>query len=412
MNDSNDKLEHAEGFREAELESNIDVQEIHEAIIRERDDPRDGYEPISIWLIVLAMVIMFGGGLYLASHSGGFSSEVFDPSHVSWTGGGAAADKGPPDPMVLGKRVFTQNCLVCHQATGQGVAGQFPPLADSEWVLANAAWHGDNHIVKIVLNGLHGPITVEGKAFNNAMTPWKDVLNDQQIASVLTYIRNEWGNEAPAITEAFVADVRARNGDRAEPWTEEELKSVEKVSVADLPAGGGDAASGGGAAADVISPETLALGKRLFTQNCLVCHQATGQGLPGAFPPLAGSDWLLPRNGTWHGDNHIVKIVLNGMHGPIVVEGQPFNSMMTPWKDLLDDKQIAAILTYVRNEWGNKAPAITPEFVAEVRARNGDRSDPWTEAELKQVEGILVSGEKVEAAPASEPPAAAPQTSP
>ncbi|MFV0415893.1 MAG: c-type cytochrome [Chthoniobacterales bacterium] len=393
MNDSNDKPDQ-ENFREAELESNIDVQQIHDAIIRERDDPRDGYEPVSIWLVVLAMAIMLGGGIYIGTHSGGFSSEVFDPSHVSWTGGGAAVEKGAPDPMVLGKRVFTQNCLVCHQATGQGVPGAFPPLVDSEWVLANGGWHGDNHAVAVVLNGLSGPITVKGASYNNAMTPWKDVLNDQEIAAVLTYVRNEWGNEAAPITPEFVASVREETADRSEPWTEADLKAVKPVAVSEVPTASD---SGGGASSgDAISPETIALGKRLFSQNCVVCHQANGEGLPGAFPSLVGSEWVSTGQ-DWHGDNHLVKVVLNGMFGPVTVKGETFNSAMTPWKDLLDDKQIAAILTYVRNEWGNKAPAITPEFVAEVRARNGDRSDPWTEPDLKAIQGTLISGETVSA---------------
>ena len=87
----------------------------------------------------------------------------------------AAARPQRPIPWLIGKRVFTQNCIVCHQQTGLGVPGQFPPLAGSEWVLSQD-WHGDNHIVKIVLHGFQGLVTVKGQQFNNVMAPWGKVL--------------------------------------------------------------------------------------------------------------------------------------------------------------------------------------------------------------------------------------------
>ena len=168
---------------------------------------------------------------------------VFNPARVAWdgSGGGAAA---APDPMVVGKRLFTQNCAVCHQQTGLGVAGQFPPLAGSEWVLAQD-WHGDNHMVKIVLHGFHGPVTVKGEQFNNVMAPWGKVLKDEQIAAVLTYVRNEWGNQAPPITKEFVSTIREQTKDRTEPWTQKELQATERVLVQD--AGAAPAAAAGAA---------------------------------------------------------------------------------------------------------------------------------------------------------------------
>lgn len=215
-----------EGFRELELGSEMNVAQVHGSILREQADPQDGYEPIPLWLVTVIMVIVFWAGLYLAANSGGWSANVFDPSRVSWSGAGVAADAGPPDPMVVGKRIFTQNCVVCHQATGQGVAGQFPPLVDSEWVLSQG-WHGDNHLVKLILHGLQGVIQVKGVTYNNAMPAQR--LNDNQIAAVLTYIRNEWGNSAPPISAEFVAKVRAETDGRAEPWTQPELQAIPAV---------------------------------------------------------------------------------------------------------------------------------------------------------------------------------------
>lgn len=206
---------------------NLNVRDVHGAILREKDDPRDGYEPIPLWLVSFFMALVFWGGAYLAFYSGGFQADVFDPTRVSWAGGGAAADKGPPDPMVIGKKLYTANCVACHQATGLGVAGQFPTLVDSEWVLGSD-WHGDNHLVKILLHGLQGPIQVKGSTYNGAMPPWKQ-LKDEQIAAILTYIRNEWGNSASAITAEQVTKVREETASQTEPYTQNQLKAIPAV---------------------------------------------------------------------------------------------------------------------------------------------------------------------------------------
>ncbi len=210
------------------LESDdLDVRDVHGAILREKDDPRDGYEPIPLWLVSSFMALVFWAGAYLAFYSGGFQSNVFDPSQVAWAGGGAAQVKGPPDPMVIGKRLYTANCVACHQSTGLGVAGQFPPLVGSEWVVGGD-WHGDNHLVKILLHGLQGPIQVMGNTYNGAMPPWKQ-LKDEQIAAILTYIRNEWGNNAPPISAEQIAKVREETATQTEPYTQAQLKAIPAV---------------------------------------------------------------------------------------------------------------------------------------------------------------------------------------
>ena len=203
----------------------VNVREVHASILREKQDPHDGYEPVPLWLVSGFMALIFWAGTYLAFNSGGFKSTVFNPAHVAWGAPAAQPEaKGPPDPMVLGKRVFTVNCVACHQATGQGVPNAFPPLAGSEWVL-RGDWHGDNHLVRILLHGLQGPVEVKGASYNGAMPPWKQ-LKDEEIAAVLTYIRNEWGNSAPPITPEQVAKIRAETASQVQPYTQAELKAI------------------------------------------------------------------------------------------------------------------------------------------------------------------------------------------
>lgn len=236
MIDDQDKPHPMPDTFEANRESDeLNVRDVHGAILREKDDPRDGYEPIPLWLVSFFMALVFWGGAYLAFNSGGFESTVFNPSQVSWAGGGGAA-KAPPDPKVVGKRLFTANCVACHQATGLGVAGQFPPLVESEWVLTEG-WHGDNHLISVLLHGLQGPIQVKGATYNGAMPPWKQ-LKDDQIAAILTYIRSEWGNNESPITAEQVAKVREETAAQTEPYTQTQLQAIPATEFADAPAEG------------------------------------------------------------------------------------------------------------------------------------------------------------------------------
>lgn len=116
-------------------------------------------------------------------------------------------------------------------------------------------------------------------------------------------------------------------------------------------------------------------GEQVFTAVCAACHQANGKGLPGAFPSLAGSEWVTADIET------PIRIVIAGLSGPIKVSGADFNSMMPPPPGL-DDEKIAAVLTYVRKSFGNTASAVTKEQVAAVRAGLAGRGTPFTADEL------------------------------
>jgi mono/diheme cytochrome c family protein len=212
--------------------SETPATEVSAPVLREAAEPTEKSSPIPFWLVIFAGILVFWGGFHLASNSGGFKPDVYNPE---LSGGGPGAQAAPPDPKVVGKRLFTQNCVVCHQSSGMGVAGQFPPLVASEWVVGGD-WVGDNHLVKILLAGMQGPVQVKGQSYNNAMPPWAQ-LKDSDIANILTYIRSEWGNSAPPITAEFVAKVRAST-DRKEPWTQKDLKNIpaEKISADAAPA--------------------------------------------------------------------------------------------------------------------------------------------------------------------------------
>jgi mono/diheme cytochrome c family protein len=108
--------------------------------------------------------------------------------------------------ITRGKAVYESNCLACHQQDGSGVPNMNPPLVKTKWVL------GDKKaLTRIILKGLQGgEIEIDGDKFHNPMPPQESVLSDQEIADVLTYVRNSFGNKASMVTVAEVKAIRAK----------------------------------------------------------------------------------------------------------------------------------------------------------------------------------------------------------
>ena len=127
----------------------------------------------------------------------------------------------------------------------------------------------------------------------------------------------------------------------------------------------------------------IAEGKDLFLQICAACHGLAGQGLKPMGPPLVNSEWALGP------DNRIVRIMLHGLSGPINVNGttyQPPNVLPEmPPLAALDDRPIAAVLSYIRSAWGHDAPPVSPARVAAIRAETQDRQQSWKEGQLLEV---------------------------
>ena len=205
-----------------------DVQQIHGPIYREKAEPRDGHQPIPMWLLLPMFALLIWGGWYLGEHSGDFRANNYEgpAAFVNSPHAGSKQSKQPLDPMVVGRRVYN-SCASCHQTDGQGVAGTYPPLKGAEWVT------GDPRILaRILLHGLQGPISVRGTNYSGAMPAWSS-LSSEELAGVMTYIRNSWGNEAGEVSAELVADVRRSVGRRTSPWTQNELEQV-KEQLADF----------------------------------------------------------------------------------------------------------------------------------------------------------------------------------
>lgn len=117
-------------------------------------------------------------------------------------------------------------------------------------------------------------------------------------------------------------------------------------------------------------------GAKLFAANCSACHQMTGLGVPGAFPPLDGSEYVLSDK-----VDRMASIMLYGLMGPITVKGQNYASAMAPLGATLKDDELAAIATYIRSAWSNKVGAVEATVFTEMRSKWGTRG-PFTIEEL------------------------------
>ena len=224
MNEKTPERRPGQGMDYGETE---DVQKVHAAIQREKHEPRAGSEPLSIWLIVVYGIAIFCGGAYLGRYSGSFSGDSLDiayaPSKKSVTGPGTAGPTAELTPFDRGKKIYSANCAVCHQPSGVGAGGQgYPPLVGSEWVTGSTKRLG-----MIILKGLEGPVTVKGVQYGSAvMQPWEKTLTDQKIADVMTYIRQEWGNNAGPVSAEGVKALRAEVGGHPGSYREPDLKAV------------------------------------------------------------------------------------------------------------------------------------------------------------------------------------------
>jgi len=362
-----------------------DAHKVTASAKRELPDPTEGNQSLPPALFLVFAGIICFAGVYLGIYHGGFQGAVFNesestPDLLSSRKPGAATSAQAPVELSLveqGKAIYS-NCQPCHQASGLGIAGQFPTIVGTEYVIGS-----EKRLIAILLKGLGGPIKVAGATYNGAMPAWEKALSDRKIAAVASYVRATWGNNAPEISEAKVAALKKQLADRSAPWTEAELLAIpadaaiegaaeaQGVKGAGAEAGVSTAPKGAAASVDIEA------GKAQYMAICVACHQPTGLGLFPVFPPLVNSEYV---KGS---PERMAAIVLNGVMGPIIVDGKPYNNMMPAQGAVLTDTKISQVVSYVRSAFGEGASPVTVEQVAEARKKYGSRPTGWTEAELK-----------------------------
>nr|WP_228497458.1 cytochrome c oxidase subunit II [Shewanella intestini] len=240
--------------------------------------------------------------------------------------------------MAQGEQVYLATCAACHQPNGAGLPGVFPSLIGSPLIKGDINAHID-----IVANGKAG----------TAMQAFAKQLSATDIAAVVTYERNAWGNNSGDIVQAIDVNNLGNAQPKAPPATTTGPDTVDKIETAaaevvEIAESAIDSLTDSSplqttqASVDLttLSHEQLMQeGEQVYLSSCAACHQINGAGLPGAFPSLIGSPIIIgPVN----------------EHIEIVKNGKPATAMQG-FATLLSPRQLAAVITYERNAWGNNS---------------------------------------------------------
>jgi mono/diheme cytochrome c family protein len=202
------------------------LQKVHAILIREKPEPSEGFTPMPLFLLGFISAVIFVVSVYVVHYRGDFDPLVYDhrfDAEAAKAAASAPVELTPEQVLARGRQAY-QTCVACHQASGLGVAGVYPPLAGSEWVTGS-----EQRLIRVLLHGLNGPIQVKGNTYNGLMPAFGKVpgggynWNNERIAHVLSYIRHEWGNNASFITKEQVDEVLKAEATRAKPWTQDEL---------------------------------------------------------------------------------------------------------------------------------------------------------------------------------------------
>ena len=198
-----------------------DMVEVHSELNREKHPPTQGFLIAPLIFVFMFGCLIFVCSIQLAHSTNGF--QIHPPQEIVELSDEEKETQRLERKYDSGKKIFALRCASCHQTNGLGIPNQYPPLADSEWVSANPAL-----ITKIILKGLKGEITVKGEkygtsaAVNMAAVP----IDDREIANVVTYVRQAWGNDSSELTEVEVSRIKIESVNQIEQWVGEDLQSI------------------------------------------------------------------------------------------------------------------------------------------------------------------------------------------
>ncbi len=212
---------------EASAASDHDIQTVHGKLLSKQEEPKEGYSMVPLFMLGFVSTMIFLVAIYFIHNRAGLSEGLGMATQIQdkrFNPEKHLVEAGPVvvDPIAMGRRLYTQVCAACHQVNGMGLTGAFPPLAGVDYVTGD-----EDRLVNILLHGLQGPLEVNGNQYNGIMPAFGtgSVYNwsDEQISYVLTYIRQEWGNEASEISPDQVSTVRAATADRTVPLVASDL---------------------------------------------------------------------------------------------------------------------------------------------------------------------------------------------
>ena len=235
--------------------------------------------------------VLFAASVLSASACAENSQEPRSDAAVHQAEVASAMSASPEQRMARGQQVFTTHCAACHQATGLGLPGAFPPLANSDYFDGQPL-----RVVEAVLNGLSGPITVNGVDYN-AVMPSMAYLSDQDVADVVTYVANSWGNQAEPVSVAQVTALRG--GAAVSGPADHPVEGSSTMAYKGTPSAisGADTKRFIDSEGPPMSQDEFDMATELYFQRCAGCHGvlrkgATGKPLTTDITRQKGTDYL------------------------------------------------------------------------------------------------------------------------
>jgi ubiquinol-cytochrome c reductase cytochrome b subunit len=322
---------------------------------------------LHVWLMPAALVALVGAHLAIFRHNGAAGPVVEDPRTLK-------PGRFWPDQFFMdGAFSFIVFVIICFLSLA------FPPYLDAKadptkFFVPYPAWYFLSlfGLLAVVPPEIHlGPLAIGTELIATIIVPtlfllvvlllpWLDRSRSRSFAARSGILWTTAILVCGIVGLSIYGQVTTMAKQSAAPPSPPESVVLSEAAAATLPnAGAPGTVSAASAGVSVASSGTDANGAKVFSNNCASCHGAQGQGMPGAFPPLAGNPVVT-------GDPHkVVGIVLNGLHGQISVAGQSYNGQMPAWKSQLSHKDIADVITFIRGGFGsNHALAVSEAQVA------------------------------------------------
>ena len=212
---------------EVSAASDQDIQAVHASLLHDQKEPKEGFSLMPLFVLGFVSSMIFVVAIYFIHNRAGLSDGLALATTIHHPGydpqvHGAGDEEVEIDVFAVGQSLYGQACIACHQVNGQGIPLAFPPLASSDWVTGD-----EERLIKLVLHGLQGPLEVNGAQYNGIMPAFGPSgiyqWSDEKIAYVLTYIRQEWGNEAGEITPDQVTAVKEATASQTGAYTAADL---------------------------------------------------------------------------------------------------------------------------------------------------------------------------------------------
>jgi len=315
---------------------------------------------LHVWLMPALLVLLVGAHLTIFRHNGPAGPVADDPRRLK-------LGRFWPDQMFMdGAFSLIVFVIICFLALAA------PPYLDAKadptkFFVPYPAWYFLSlfGLLALVPPEIHlGPLTLGTELIATIIVPtiflivvlllpWLDRSTTRSFAARAGLLWSATIVVCGIVGLSIFGQVTTMIKQGSAPASPPESDVLSAAAAATLPSGGGSSA-GNATASSSNGP-----GATVFSSNCASCHGAQGQGLPGSFPPLANNPVVT-------GDpNKVIGIVLSGLHGSIVVNGQTYNGQMPPWKGTLSNKDVANVITFIRGSLGNnKASAVTEAQVA------------------------------------------------